>query len=768
MSSTITVKTNNFIAGSVAQQWLQRTDLQQSQSLILRESNNFWAKQDGSLRRRRGFHNLTGVTGLTDAILIPFSRSLTDSFVLVFGSDNRVYGCTRDGFITDANGNIYSIASPYDFTELKDDEGRILLSYTQVGDSIFFAHKKYHVRVFARYATNNWGFRLANFIGGVFDSYNENQALRIAISGSIPTTKGATVTLVSSSALWTSADVGRLITIDAVNKLYPAWQSNYDGYSVGDFVVSGNSVYKLLSKNAQTTTGVTAPYTLDGVCNDGRFTWKYIHSGYCVFTITAFTSSTQVTAVADSRMFVPPELCQSGTVSFAEDGASSYDWAMGIYGYQGIYPSVVTMFHNRLVYGISLPFGSYLCASCYDLFEDFSIETAGQVLATNSIKLQLNDSSSFDDITTISNKDDVLLCATTSALYACKLDAPTSGGVAKDLISLIGASNVEMIKLQDAQFYVSTSGKTIYQTGFVYTSQTYKSKKVSEYGDDVLNAGILSLNRLWFDEEVIVGYTGDGQGFFWQYDLDAQLQGFFPFSLDGVIQSMAVVYKDGGLQDLFVAINNNTYTYICWSSESDKNEIVLLDYTEQLSVGDSATNTLVITNPALQIIGDTLEVVLNGRYVGKAILQNDFTIILPSGVYAQPSDNVVVGKAYTSNIEIEPFNYSNEWLRVDAIKLVELMLLQAVEFEYSGDNNEWFKWNIITPSTEFNVGMSGMINYIDPFIGTARLENICGVSYNGLIESNGYIKPQTGVKIRTTYPFELHISGLGVVYQVAT
>lgn len=763
MSQVVTAKFNNFIAGKVSQQWLQRDDLEQSQTLVLRDCKNGYALDDGSFKRRCGFvPNLEIDFG--DAILVRFNRSKEDGFVFVFGDDNRIYGYhSRTGFVKTSTGAIYSIASPYQFQDLRNDRGEVILGYTQVSDTVFFAHYKYPTQVLRRIENNQWTLRAANFVGGPFDIYNQDKNIRVVFYGA-NRNAGQSIQLRSNVDAFEASDVGRLFILDSTNYLYPVWMANSDVFNTTNnrFCIANNSIYELINMNNNTSSGLTAPFVTNGVCNDGRFTWRYVHSGYGIARITAFTSTTEVSAILETN--ISDDLAQTGTtIDWGVNGRSTNQFAKGLYKQDNIYPHIVTMFHNRLYWGISLRIGNFLCGSRYDLFEDFSAETAGQVLATDSIKISLNDTNSFDEITSISNKDDVLLVTTRSGVYMVRADAPTSGGVAKDLIALEGGGYCEIMKNGALQSYVSAENTKINKVGFTYTTQTYSVKDLTQYGTDVVASGIRGIEKVWMGESFIVGYLNDGNWFVWQYDEDAGLDGFFPCEITkGVVRSMTinnVGFED--IQDIVMAVKTTVGDEErCFIGYIPTNDVEFLEWKVQLESPVLPEPVNEFTVPSKIFAKNEIVQIANpaGGYLGEATVSDEYKITLPERVEA---DVIIVGKPLETVLVTEPINYTKAWGSVTAIKQVFAQCVDAPSFEYSSNfiqGGRWYEWTA-------KEARSSLFTH---WAGTVKLDLAGGLSTQGFLTDGQYIKNgDTGIQIRVNKPYPFHLSGIGQVLQVS-
>ncbi len=128
------VAITNFTGGEVAPSLGARYDLSRYKNSV-RCMENFLPNVHGNVERRSGTHFVADLgTGLeNDAVLFPFSFNVEPehNFVLIF-SDKKVRVAHAQGLV---EGVV--ISAPWEVADLP------LLSFAQVGDVVYFAHKKY-------------------------------------------------------------------------------------------------------------------------------------------------------------------------------------------------------------------------------------------------------------------------------------------------------------------------------------------------------------------------------------------------------------------------------------------------------------------------------------------------------------------------------------------------------------------------------------------------------------------------------------------------
>jgi len=106
-------------------------------------------------------------------ILIPFKINKNINYVLEFG-DHYIRFYKNRQPVTDSGGAVYEIPSPYSISDLIDDNGKTILSWTQNIDVLYMCHKDYPIQVLKRYGDTNWVLEEFNIKGGVFDNLNSD------------------------------------------------------------------------------------------------------------------------------------------------------------------------------------------------------------------------------------------------------------------------------------------------------------------------------------------------------------------------------------------------------------------------------------------------------------------------------------------------------------------------------------------------------------------------------------------------------------------
>ncbi len=538
---------------------------------------NFQAMVQGPAQRRGGFRFVQPVKNAANRTFVrPFVFSITQAFTLEFGgnyirfyfnhgqiqvsgvaaynnatpyaigalvsSGGVNYYCTAPttgnappnaSFWYALTGTIYEIPTPYAAADLVDSEGAFALKIEQSGDVLYIAAggagAGYAPQTLTRFGDTNWVLTPYFPTDGPFTDANTDRTLALWSSGI-----SGVVTLTSSRALFAATDVGRLIRIAVASQNTPPWTGNV-AYTAGNLVSNGFSVYKALNA---ATSGPDGPIHIAGTAYDGKtgVQWLYMDSGYGIAQVTAFGSTTSVTAkvltqlpqgvvgqvatitgisqanpavvtavnaftVGDNAFIfgvvgmtqinntgVVATTVTGTTVTLSNVNSTSYSayvsggsivdgattqWSLGAWSNTSEWPRVVKFYRGRLFWFEKLG----VSGSIPGLYTSYATDTAGLTTANNAIRVTL----SFDDVNTIcwaSPLDRLLIGADGGefALYEQTTQAP------------LGPGNVQIVRQSKKRcrtldplivgttiLYVQRSGRKILSMDYDFTIDKYKS-----------------------------------------------------------------------------------------------------------------------------------------------------------------------------------------------------------------------------------------------------------------------------------------------------
>lgn len=228
--------------------------------------------------------------------------------------------------------DIYEVTGTYAAGELD------AAKYVQSADVMTFVHPDYQPKELRRSGEFSWAWSSFDNENGPFLDINTTTTTIYASA------ETGSVTLIASAAVFTSDMVGGLIRLDEQDlSIISPWEPSKKLVSSGvsPFGLlrrSDGKTYKCLATalGSIQTTGTVRPTHDTGSERDGDGTlisgtgyvgveWEYLHGGYGIVQITAFTSSTQVTGEVVTRLpnTVVGGTAAGGSWTFSGDGATT-------------------------------------------------------------------------------------------------------------------------------------------------------------------------------------------------------------------------------------------------------------------------------------------------------------------------------------------------------------------------------------------------------------------------------------------------------------
>ena len=329
MARVSTIVTN-FQSGELSPRLEGRIDLQKYQSGVQQLTNMLVFPQGGATRRPGTYYAGSSKTN-GKVRLIPFEFSDEQAYVIELGANYmRFY---VDGGLLVSGGSAVEVVTPYSATEIFE------LNYTQSADVIYFAHKNHPPAKLTRTTTTSFTFNDIDFVDGPWLDENTSD---ITLYASAAT---GSVTITASAALFTSDDVGRYIRFREVLEIeHDEWAAG-TSYNDGESVRYNGHVYEQVTGSTQTS-GNTPPVHTEGIETYGAIDWEYKHDDTGYVEITAFTSSTVVTATVkedDGGIAVLPD-------HIVGAANATKKWSLGAFGGDQGYPRAVAFYEERLYF----------------------------------------------------------------------------------------------------------------------------------------------------------------------------------------------------------------------------------------------------------------------------------------------------------------------------------------------------------------------------------------------------------------------------------
>lgn len=265
-------------------------------------AENFIVLPDGGMQVRPGYQHL-GLAKIRGGRLLRFVVSEDAAYAIELGEYYARFW-RQGALVRDGSDAIVEIVTPWSAEEAWS------VRYTQSVDVMFLAYADYTPQCIRRLSETSFEIADYNFVEGPFRVINSNETLLMASSG-----KTGTVTISANFDAFTADMVGALVKLEmkALGDIKP-WVVGERGLSVGDLRRSDGKVYRasqVPGGGTYTETGNVrpthdtgrewdAPGTSRTVGADTYYVgvqWEYVHSGYGIAKITAFTDARNVTAL---------------------------------------------------------------------------------------------------------------------------------------------------------------------------------------------------------------------------------------------------------------------------------------------------------------------------------------------------------------------------------------------------------------------------------------------------------------------------------------
>ena len=200
--------------------------------------------------------------------------------------------------------SVLTVATPWPSSVL------FQLKYTQSADVLTVCHPNYSTMQIERLAETLWQVVAFPNTSGPFQDINVDNSIVVYASAFT-----GFVTLTASKTLFSSDMVNLEFYLEqSPDNTTPAWEVS-KAVTFNDIVIYGDNYYQ--AQNSGTTGTVPPTVTIgsqrDGMAADGIL-WNYLHSGFGIVTITAFTDSTHVNGTVTSRL---PDSVVGGSASIA-------------------------------------------------------------------------------------------------------------------------------------------------------------------------------------------------------------------------------------------------------------------------------------------------------------------------------------------------------------------------------------------------------------------------------------------------------------------
>lgn len=246
---------------------------------------------------------LSGLGGMVELNNREFTVTSTGANTFTLDGENSTghAAYTSGGTVA----RIIELATPYTQADLFDAAGVLRLNYAQSADTLYIVHPSYAPRKLTRTSHTAWTLTSVTLQKGPFTSPNGDDSHWIAVNATSGYEAGKSVSIQSNKPLFESGHVGSLLFAEEVflDKLNVVpWSPSIFHDGVNQQTSSDGNVYVCTAGNGGNS-GTVQPTHVRGEAWDapsntqGNFRrFRYLHSRWGIFRITAFSNTKLVTA----------------------------------------------------------------------------------------------------------------------------------------------------------------------------------------------------------------------------------------------------------------------------------------------------------------------------------------------------------------------------------------------------------------------------------------------------------------------------------------
>lgn len=467
--------------------------------------------------------------------------------------------------------------------------------------------------------------------------------------------------------------VGRKLKIyqNASDSPVAAWYQGMTVTANKTIVWSDGKYY--LAKSGTTTKSVQPTHT-EGIVSDGGVEWLYLHSGYITATIASVKDEYEMTLLLEPGVSVPvPDL--SKTTNYF----SMYRWS--IWGADAIYPSEVFFNNGRLGFFANTKFGTYYSLSRSDNYYDFSEDTDGEVLDTDSIQGLVTGGSFSNKINWVISRENIYCGSYGTEFVIRGLDGlmTPSSTVCKP-VSFTGGDKVAALKYMTLSMFVGAGGDNLNVVNYDYSTETYEPTDVSYIAGHLLKRKVKKVTGAPRPDNCIYMVTRDGGTVQLVDSVAEKVTAFSGMSLGDNILDVASVFS-----------KNDTEVYIARGvgEELHIEKFAISDPTYMLSARRFAEAPATITVSSFANSDVYVKSISCGQfyktYVGAdGVVTNDFV-----------GDDIMVGFPMLFEVHGVPsVGQKLEGFQQKAVRFL-VRLLDSGAFSYGSSHNfdKWYDYN---------------------------------------------------------------------------
>lgn len=608
-----------------------------------------------------GFSNgdkvyVTGVSGMTDVNNRWFTvANVTANTFELSGVNSSAYAAYTSGGTA---GEIVELATNYTTAQIQK------LQCVTVRDVMYISHPNFPIQKLSRLSDTSWTLSEPSITTGPFRTINADDTLTLtpsSFSTSVTAygtyTVGTTFTLTAASAYFDSGMVGGYFRLyeegggvgvpgaalgDSTKSLQNGDAYTYQGNVYGVSNLTGATTWEKFNRVPEHTSG--AVKVIGSVAGGGTyFNSNFLHPGYCIVQITAFSSSTSVTARI-VRYQMPQAIVAAGT-TFWQEGA----WS----DYRG-WPQSICLFEQRMFLAGTDYDPTVVWATRSGTFEDFEDGPEDD----DAIVYRLP-AGNGDSIRWLSGRR-VLIAGTSAGEFALgassQQEALSPSNVKATQQTDVGSADVLPVFVDQAVVYAEREGEPdnaslrIREFAYSFSEDRFNSVDLTVFSEHITGSGLTKLAFQRTPETLIWALRSDGQIACLTYQRPQEVVAWHRHVLggSGLVKELEVTSGEES-DELWCQVNrtidSTSVAYVEVMSKrfrenvDAKEDAVLLD--SCLIYSGSETSTL---SGLWHLRGESVTMLINGK-VATGTVGATGKITLP---YA--ATKVIIGKPYTMTV----------------------------------------------------------------------------------------------------------------------
>lgn len=334
-----------------------------------------------------------------------------------------------------------------------------------------------------------------------------------------------------------------------------AWTISTLTFVDGPFLPENATATTLTPSGLSGSITVTASAALFSSGDVGRQIRFFDNTDWHYLTITAYTDSTHVTATVEGSAAL-------------HSSAARTRWALSYFGGSMGWPSVATIYEQRLIMANTASYPATLFASSTGAFSDSVTMSPSQASGT------VTDSDGFvytigdDQVNAIQwlSSGRILMIGTTGAEHSMtggtsSSYAPvTPSNVTIKRESKVGSrQNVRAHRVGNAILYVSRSGLKVRELNYDFGIDSYVSRDVTIFNDHITESGVVDCDFQDEPDPTLWCVRNDGKLIGFSYERTQQVEGWHRHSFGGVnarVKSVCCIPKpDKDGDDLWLIVS---------------------------------------------------------------------------------------------------------------------------------------------------------------------------------------------------------------------